>query len=235
MGKQEKMIGIVGGMGPAATVDLMQRIIKATPANDDQDHLHIIVDNNPKVPSRIKALIEKTGESPAAMLNKMALSLEKQGADILVMPCNTAHFYYEEITQNLSICFLNMLDLSMKHIHHKFPHITKVGLLASTAVQITQLYESYAQKYGIEIVYPKVSDQAFIMDFIKKVKSNKYTKEDVKSYHKIADNLYQKGTECLLIACTELSVIGMKESTIIPYFDALDILVENIINESIKK
>src|SRR5579872_2815690 len=87
------IIGILGGMGPEATVDLMRRVIAATPARSDADHIHMIVDNNPKVPSRIAAIIETTGPDPAPELIRMAQSLERAGADALAMPCNTAHAY----------------------------------------------------------------------------------------------------------------------------------------------
>src|ERR1700723_4357749 len=88
-----RIVGIIGGMGPEATVDLMRRVIAATPARDDADHIHLLVDNNPKVPSRIAALIDGTGCDPAPALCEMAKGLEAQGADFLVIPCNTAHYY----------------------------------------------------------------------------------------------------------------------------------------------
>ena len=89
-------IGILGGMGPAATVELMSRIIRQTPAKDDRDHLRMLVDNNPKVPSRIEAIIEGTGADPLPELQRMAQGLEAAGADFLIMACNTAHHYHAE-------------------------------------------------------------------------------------------------------------------------------------------
>ena len=84
-------IGVLGGMGPTATIDLLQRIIRLTPALDDVDHIRTLVDNNPQVPSRINYLIKRQGENPAPVLVKMAQGLSAQGADFLIMPCNTAH------------------------------------------------------------------------------------------------------------------------------------------------
>ncbi len=89
-GAPEKVVGIIGGMGPEATVDLMRRIIANTPALDDIDHIRCIVDNNPKIPSRIKALIEADGESPGPVMAAMGKSLEAYGVDFLAIPCNTA-------------------------------------------------------------------------------------------------------------------------------------------------
>ena len=93
----EMVPGIIGGMGPEATVDLMQRIIANTSAIDDVDHIRCIVDNNPKIPSRIKAILEQGGENPGPSMAEMARRLEKWGADFLVIPCNTAHYYYDRL------------------------------------------------------------------------------------------------------------------------------------------
>src|SRR5579863_8958181 len=102
----EKVVGVIGGMGPEATVDFMHRLIAATPARDDADHLHILVDNNPKIPSRIAALIDGTGEDPTPVLRAMARGLEAQGADFLVIPCNTAHHYLPAIAESVRIPLL---------------------------------------------------------------------------------------------------------------------------------
>ncbi|MFW6037888.1 MAG: aspartate/glutamate racemase family protein, partial [Desulfonatronovibrio sp.] len=110
----EKIAGILGGMGPEATVDLMNRVIKATPAKDDEDHIRMVVDNNPKVPSRIKALIQGDGSSPGPCLREMARKLESWGVDFLAMPCNTAHFYHQEIQEAVSIPVLDMISLAVE-------------------------------------------------------------------------------------------------------------------------
>lgn len=227
-----KNIGIIGGMGPAATVDLMQRIVLATPAKDDKDHLRVLVDNNPQIPSRIAALIEKTGESPAPMMIETALGLTKQGADVLAIPCNTAHFYYSQVAQAVSVPVLNMIDLAAKHISQKTPtnkKVKKVGLLASTALQLTQLYEPYCQQRGVEVIYPSTSEQEKVMNLIKSVKANQHHPKQVDDYYQVANNLRVQGADCLLVACTELSVIGLEGEITLPHFDALDILVEEIV------
>ena len=114
MDKKEKVVGIIGGMGPAATVDLMGRIIKATPALDDVDHIRVVVDNNPKVPSRIQALIKGDGESPEPCLIEMARKLAAWGVDLLAMPCNTAHYYHQALQDAVAVPFLNMIDLAVE-------------------------------------------------------------------------------------------------------------------------
>lgn len=226
---KRKTIGIIGGMGPAATVDLLQRIVEATPAEDDCDHLRVLVDNNPQIPSRIAALIEKTGESPAPMMAQTAQGLVQQGADILAIPCNTAHYYYQDVAQAVSVPVLNMIDLSAQRIRAANPTYQKVGLLASTALQLTQLYEPYCERYGLTVVYPTADEQTQVMDLIKAVKSKQHQPEQVEDYYRIANRLAVQGADCLLVACTELSVIGFEGDMTLPHFDALDMLVEAII------
>ena len=103
------VIGIIGGMGPEATVDLMRRVIAATPAGDDGDHIHMIVDNNPKIPSRIATLIDGNGIDPAPELIRMARGLEAAGATVLAIPCNTAHAYADQIAASVAIPLLDMV------------------------------------------------------------------------------------------------------------------------------
>ncbi len=111
-----KVVGVIGGMGPEATVDFLRRIVAATPAQDDADHIRVLVDNNPKIPSRIAALVDGTGEDPLPILIAMAHGLEKQGADFLVIPCNTAHYYLPRIAEAVSIPLLDMVALSIARL-----------------------------------------------------------------------------------------------------------------------
>ena len=228
--KKQKTVGIIGGMGPEATVELMQRVIELTPATDDCDHIHMLVDNNPKVPSRIKALIDGDGESPLPELIKMAQGLEKSGADFLVMPCHTAHHYYAEIANSVSIPFISLIELAVKNIKSEFPHLKKIGLLASTAVINIKLYENAFKDYGIEVIYPELSQQDLLMSVIKKVKSNSLDDENIKSYNSIANSL---DIDCVVIACTELSILTDLLDSSAKVIDALDVLAQEIVNQAI--
>ena len=138
-GREEKTVGIIGGMGPEATIDLMQRILRLTPAPkgkdmDDIDHIRCLVDNNPKIPSRIKAIIDKDGVDPGPFIADMAKGLESWGADFLAIPCNTAHYYYDIVQSAVNIPVINLIDIVCHHIGTHFPDHDKIGILASTAV-----------------------------------------------------------------------------------------------------
>ena len=128
-----RQVGILGGMGPEATLLLMQKVLDAVPATDDADHVPLLVDQNPQVPSRIKHLIDGSGEDPAPVLVRMAQDLERAGAEALAMPCNTAHHYAAAIQASVSIPFLDMIALSAAHARRLAGVGGKVGVLASPA------------------------------------------------------------------------------------------------------
>ncbi|MBR7890118.1 amino acid racemase [Marinomonas sp. A79] len=229
----EKVVGIIGGMGPEATVDLMQRIIDETPAADDVDHIRVLVDNNPKVPSRIKALIEGHGESPAPCMISMAQGLVKQGADFLVIPCNTAHHYYPDVAASVDVPVINLIELTAGHAKRQQPDLTKVGLLASSALQMIHLYEPWFAQHNTDILYPEPALQQQVMELIKAVKANKHTMQQIEQYNHAADNLAAQGAQCLVVACTELSVIGDQLTTSLPVYDASDLLAKAIVRDAL--
>ena len=206
--KKEKIVGILGGMGPEATVDLMQRIIRLTPALDDMDHIRCIVDNNPKVPSRIKAIIEGDGEDPGPCMADMGRRLESWGAHFLVIACNTAHYYYDAVQNAVKIPVINLIDLVSNHVKVNFPEHDKVGLLASPVVAMKGLYTKRFNKLGVEDIWPDPDYQESLFNIIKEVKKGNITSNVQNDYTKVCENLLNKGAKIAIIACTELSVLG---------------------------
>ncbi len=227
-GADHPIVGILGGMGPEATVDLMRRVIAATPAMDDRDHIHMIVDNNPKVPSRIAALIEGTGESPAPALMQMAQGLEKVGAQILVMPCNSAHAYLENIRSAVTIPVFDMVGLTAQRVTKLGHNPQRVGILASTAVNKTKLYETALAAHAVALVVPQ--QQSLLMDVIMAVKRAEITSDTRNTFQAIAGDLSSHGVDALVLACTELSILASDLDTELPTIDALDVLTEAIVD-----
>lgn len=223
----EKVAGILGGMGPEATVDLLNRIIQLTPATDDNDHVRCIIDNNPKVPSRIKALIEHVGENPGPCMAEMAQKLEEWGADFLCIPCNTAHYYYDYANNAVSIPVVNLIDLTVKHVLKTNPEIKRVGVLCSTAVISTKLYENGFGEMNVEVIYPEESFQTSLLEVIKSIKAGDTGAEVQSSFANIVTNVIEQGSELIVIACTELGIISNNVS--FPLADATKILAEEII------
>jgi aspartate racemase len=218
-----RIVGIIGGMGPEATVDLMRRVVAKSPARDDQDHIHLIVESNPKIPSRIAHLIEGTGDDPTPELIRIAANLQRAGADALAIPCNTAHAYAHSIRRAVSIPLLDMVGLSVDQIAHS-RRAARVGLLASTAVHITELYSKALSAQGIDTVLPAHQDE--VMALIKAVKQGDTGTETQAALGRVALETASHA-DVLLIACSELSVISA--GITVPFVDSLDVLAQAIV------
>lgn len=225
-----KTVGVIGGMGPEATIELMQRVVRATPADDDSDHIHMLVDNNPKIPSRIQHLLEGTGENPGPTIAAMARGLEQGGADFLVIPCNTAHFYHHYAQDAVSIPVWNMIELSLQQIKILNPAATSVGLLASTAVRKIQLFEPFFKAQGQELVYPDEHTQDLVMNLIRSVKSASYSEDQLQEYNQHIALLEEDGAQSLLLGCSELSVLKDRHEQQLPVIDTLQILANSIVD-----
>ncbi|NLK63490.1 MAG: amino acid racemase [Tissierellia bacterium] len=198
-----KTIGIIGGMGPLATVHLFERIVLRTKAEKDQDHIRVIIDSNTNIQDRTKAILGY-GESPAGELVSSAKILEKSGADFLIMPCNTAHYFIEDIKKSISIPIINMLEESVKYTYEKYGKDQVVGIMASDGTIKTKIYENYYNELGIKTVVP-IKTQALIMKFIYDVIKKGNYGEGTDLLFKCADELKKLGATVFLLGCTELS------------------------------
>lgn len=223
----EPVVGVIGGMGPEATVELMRRVMDATPAADDADHIHLIVDNNPKVPSRIRALIEGTGEDPGPVIAAMAKRLEAAGADFLVMPCNTAHHYWAYAAEAVAIPVWHLVDLTLAKVTGAHGSPARVGMLASPALRQVGLYEQHAARHGVSLLYPR--REAPLLEVIRAVKADRVTPREIASLDAAADELGGLGADALVLGCTEFSLIGGRLQAPVPVLDTLQVLAERIV------
>lgn len=222
-----RRIGILGGMGPEATVLLMQRLIAATPARDDSDHIPLIVDSNTQVPSRIAALIDRRGADPAPVLAAMARGLEAAGAEALAMPCNTAHHYAPAIAAAVRIPLLDMVQLSAARAASRAGTGGRVGILASPAVKRIAIFDEALAAHGLSAVYP--ADQEALLAAIREIKAGGRTARPVAALRSAAAELARADTGVRLIACTEFSIVADTLPDRAGTIDTLDVLVEHIV------
>ena len=222
MPRTQPVLGIIGGMGPAATVDFMRRITERTPARDDIDHVHLLVESNPKIPSRIAHLIDGTGADPTPELVRIARNLEAGGATLLAMPCNTAHGYLPAVRAAVTIPMLDMVALTAARVAtHAATAGTRVGLLASTAVHLTGVYARALAVHDLTVVRPARQDA--IMALIRAVKRGEAGPAERASLQAIADDLAREA-DVAIVACTELSVLADGLQPPIQTVDSLDVL-----------
>ncbi len=202
-----KTIGILGGMGPRATVDLFEKIVSNTPATKDQDHLHILVNNNPQIPSRVEVFTDRNA-NPLPALIQSALVLEKAGADFIIMPCHTAHIWIEELQKNTSVPFYNMVESTVAYIVERRTDSQKIIILATPTTLRKQLYQKLLQEYNVDFTVPTKSEQQIVYNSILKVKSGSIQDNPyINSINEILSSYKEKGVTSLLAACTELPLL----------------------------
>lgn len=221
-----RRVGILGGMGPEATILIMQKLLAAVKARDDADHLPLIVDQNPQVPSRIRHLIEGTGEDPGPVLADMARRLVAGGAEALAIPCNTAHHYAPMVRQAVSVPLLDMVALSVDHAASLVGPGGRVGILASPAVRKVGLFDATLAKRGLTALY--ATDEAAMLAAIRQIKAEGPQPEARHTLQTGSKDLADRDASVQLVACTEFSLIADSVAQGVQIFDTLDVLVRAI-------
>ena len=223
----EQIVGILGGMGPEATAELFRRILSLTQAKVDQNHLHVLVDSNPKIPDRTAAIIGE-GESPLPALVAAAQNLERAGADFIAIPCNTAHYWLHELREEVSIPIINMIGETALRVADQRPALHKIGLLATTGTLQSGLYQRAFADNSIDIFVPSEEQDAVIMSAIHAIKAGDHS---VKSaVIEVAQELMACGAQGIIPGCTELSLVVPAGSLSVPVFDPLSILAERAVS-----
>ncbi len=222
-----KTIGIIGGMGPLATVDLYSRIVKRTKAQRDQEHIHVIIDSNTNIPDRTKAILGG-GDDPTIELVKSAQRLEQAGADFLIMPCNTAHFFIDKIKESVNIPFINMVEETVKHTFNKYGKDTVVGLMATDGTIKSKIYEDYYNDMGIKTVIPEKTQEKIMKFIYDIIKSGNY-EEGTDLFFECANELKDMGAQAFLLGCTELSSAQYLYKIEGPYINPMEVITESSI------
>ena len=202
----EKTLGILGGVGPLATVYFADLIVKMTPASCDQDHIRTIVSNNPKIPDRTDYILDRTKPDPLPAMVADAKMLASLGCDLIAIPCNTAHFFYDEIQKNVDVRVLNIIEETLKFAQHTVPDAKKIGILATSGTLQSNVYPHVAERFGIECVYPDAQDAKTLMHIIyDEVKAGKPA--DEAAFFAVVERMKAAGCDAVILGCTELSAI----------------------------
>ncbi|MBU3079205.1 aspartate/glutamate racemase family protein [Sphingomonas quercus] len=214
------VIGILGGMGPAATVDFMARLLAATPAQRDEDHYRILVDCNPHVPNRNRAAAGEASP-PGPVLAGMARGLERQGATLLAMPCNAAHAYTADIRAAVSIPFVSMIEETGAALAARHPEARRVGLLAVDGTLAAGLYQPYLP----EPVLLPAEAQAHFMALIYRIKAGDTSAKARAEMAAFAATLVDAGAQAVVAGCTEVPLVLDGGDVAAPLLSTTDILV----------
>lgn len=231
--KESVTVGVLGGLGPMATVYFYDMVVEMTDAKKDQDHVDMIIMNRATTPDRTAYIVGESEDSPLEYLIRDAERLEAAGADFLVLTCNTAHYFHEQINNSVEIPLLNMIeetvDYAIKEGH------SKIGILATTGNIKMENYQKMCREKGVDFYVPGSEIQKKVMKIIyEDVKAG--NKADMSIFNEIVEDLKKNGCDCAILGCTELSIIKKDEKLPDEFFiDSSEVLAMNTIVKSGRK
>lgn len=199
----DRIIGIIGGMGPGATADLFSEIIRLTPARRDQEHLRVLIYSNPKIPDRTSAILGK-GKDPLPAMIETARALEKAGAGILAIPCNAAHHFLPRLQARIKTPILSMIRETCVETCLRAPDIKSVGLLAATGTIRSRVYNVEFARAGLEVLVPDARSQERVHGAIWQVKAGNRGKSVQRTFESIGARLSDRGAGAVILGCTEI-------------------------------
>ncbi|SMX81585.1 aspartate/glutamate racemase family protein [Brevibacterium aurantiacum] len=224
------LVGILGGMGPAATVDLYSKLIEATPAAGDQGHLRVMIWADPTVPDR-SAAIAGDGEDPTPKLAAGAQQLADAGAAFYIVACNGAHAFLPRVREQVDLDYLSIIDVTAAHVA-ALPYVKSAGLLATDATLTAGLYQDALLAAGVTPTVPAREDQHIVMETIYAVKAKELRPELTQALAGVTDRLSERGADVIIAACTEIPLALTADQSARPLIDPAVLLANEVINEA---
>lgn len=224
-----KCLGIIGGMGPAATSLFFQKLIEYSGAERDQEHIEIFLHNNVNIPDRTRALVEED-QNPLDELARSVRLLEQCGVDFIAVPCMTAHYFLPELANKTSIPILDAIKETIRIVKSTVSQKGRVGILATTGTITTGLFQREMEKYGLQPLIPSTDlQQLMVMESIygeSGIKAGNVGEGPKNKLKHVCENLTEMGAEAIILGCTEIPlVIGGNEASV-PVIDPLEALAK---------
>lgn len=214
------IVGILGGMGPAATLDLFKKIIEATPARQDNEHLNVQIDCNPVPGVDRESLCQR------------ALRLERFGVDLIAVPCNAAHVHYQAIQAAVHIPVANMIREAVNAVSRLGAQVTKVGVLAWRGVLAFQLYQSELASAGFSAMVPHPQETQAVSNFITDIKAGRITVSARQSVIEVGNALFHRGADAIILGCTDLPLAISQKDFDRPIIDATQALAQAVVKRA---
>jgi aspartate racemase len=221
-----KSIGIIGGMGPLATADLFMKITLMTNAKNDYEHTHVYIDSNTGIPDRTAAILHG-GADPRPELISSAKKLEQMGADFLIVACNTAHYYCEDLRNSVSIPIMSMVEETAKETKKR--GIKTAGLLATDGTLYSGVYTRHLEGSGITVIAPEAEMQRYVMEIIYQGIKAGNDRYDTAGFLTVLDELERRGAETMILGCTELPIAFSRFNIHKSFIDPTAVLAKNAI------
>lgn len=221
-----KKLGILGGLGPMATAYFLQLLTQMSDAQTDQEHMEIVLYSKPSIPDRTKYIIGESEISPVEDMVVVGQKLKEMGADIIAIPCITAHYFHKELEERIGLPIIHAIEETVFRLEEK--KTAKVGILATDGTIASGLFQNALEQHGIQAVIPEAESQKKLMEIIyHEIKAG--AKINTPLFHQIAKELFDQGAEVILLACTELSLV--KKEHVLPagYLDVMEVLARKAV------
>ncbi len=219
-----RTLGVLGGLGPMSSVYFYQMLTEHTRADKDSDHLNIILSSRADTPDRTDFILGRSKTDPLPVMQTEMARLFSAGADIIAIPCNTAHYFYDALSASVGVPVINIIRQTALFCHRQ--GFKRIGVLATEGTVRSGAYESVLTRAGIDCVVPCDASQGVLSNIIYgQIKSGRPV--DIQGFYQVCDELFEKGCEQLILGCTELSLIkkdGKLGESAVRFTDALEVL-----------
>lgn len=215
------LLGVLGGLGPMSTVYFCNLLIEHTKATGDSDHIDMLISSRATTPDRTAFILGKSKLDPLPVMLEEAERLVRGGAELIVIPCNTAHYFYDGLLKQIQIPMINIIEETVLHL--KQTGVTTMGLLATEGTVASRAYEKVCRRHGITCIVPNEQEQRQISSFIyDDIKRNRPV--ELSEFLNIAKSLQKRGCERLVLGCTELSLLKKQLPSSALFLDSLEVL-----------
>ena len=222
------IVGVLGGMGPAATADFYAKLVRATPAVTDQEHLRVVIWSDPTIPDRTRALLHD-GEDPTAAMVGAARALEAVGAELIAIPCNTAHAFLPRVRDHVGVPFVDMIEETAAHITREHESVRVAGLLSTTGTQRAQLYQAALAAQHVAVAVPAPDAQLEVMRAIELVKAGAERQRAAEVLRPVAEQLVAAGAQVVIAGCTEIPLLLHAGELAVPLVDPAEVLAQAVV------
>lgn len=216
-----KKLGVIGGLGPMATAYFYQLVTQMTNARYDQDHIEILLHSKPSIPDRTKYILGESKENPVQDIIGVGKTLEEMGAQVLAIPCITAHYFHEEITKEIQIPVIHLITETVAYLKER--NISKVGIMATDGTVQSRLFQEAFEENQMQCIVPQGEFQEKVMHIIYNNVKAGITPE-MECFNAVSKHLFENGAQVIILACTELSIVKRDFTLPAGYLDVLDVL-----------
>lgn len=221
-----KILGVLGGLGPMASVYFLQLIVQMSEAETDQEHMEVILHSKPQIPDRTRYILGQSGDNPLPQMVLAGKGLAAQGAEMLAIPCITAHYFQEQLENEIGVPILNAVEETAVYL--KQAEINCAGILATDGTLSSRLFQTHLAKHGINCITPGEEDQRAVMHLIYgNVKAGKPVEFPL--FEDLSQRLFTQGAQVILLACTELSLIKRDYALGAGFLDVLEVLARKAV------